>query len=195
MKYLLLILTIIFVTSCSSTHKIKQTTIKTIDSTVVSVKDTSDIKKEQTQSDNLVAKGVDITFDYGNNQQQPNTDSTTKKIGSNTVSWKPFYYNPTRPGTDPISKLITQTASASGLNGRIPTSIRIHFDSLGSTSVSTIKSDSIKSKSTNSSNVKSKEKDTLKNKTSSGLSFGGYATIAIAVIIILVLLGLKFKII
>jgi hypothetical protein len=160
MKKLLLIVAILFA-ACGTTHKIKTQTTKNVDSTVTTVKDSTKVSNAQNYTDNFVAKGVDITFDYGKEQS---TDTPLKAVGApnhDTVAWKPFYYKPSK-GSKSVEDLIKEAISNSGSNGQIPTSITVHIDSLSNQSSSSSTKDSAVVKATTEVNVK--EKDTSKIK-------------------------------
>jgi len=188
MKYLLIILAIVFA-SCGSTHKIKTSHLKNVDRTTVSIKDSSKVTKEHIDTDNFVAKGVDISFDYGDEPVTNPAHST------DSVKWKPYYYNPTKLGSSAIDKVINQAIASSGLNGHIPNNIKIHIDSMENLSSSITKIDSFKLKDSFASKVKLTEKDKSKTVDKKGLGLGGSVIVIIIGAIILFLAGKKLKII
>ena len=184
--YLILILAIVFA-SCSATHKIKTETHKTVDSVVNTVKDTVNVSKEVNQANNFTAKGIDITFDY-------NKDEPIDTSGGDTVKWKPFYYKSTKAGsTDPMFNIIKDAVSNSGLTSRIPSSVTIHIDSLGQSSVINTKNDSSVGKQTTNAQVKTTDDEKSKTVTRTGLGAGAYLIIGIVVLLGLVALAIKFK--
>lgn len=192
MKNLFLILTIAFA-SCSTTHKIKTESHKTVDSVVNTIKDSTNVSKEVDKIDNFTAKGIDITFDYGN--EIIDTGKTGKK--DDTVKWKPFYYKTNKEGTsnNGLSNLINKAVSNNGLNGHIPTAIHIHIDSLGDSTIEKIKSDSGAKKEITQAKVKSTEDVKNKDVKRSGAGFGTYVIVGMVILIGLVILVIKYKII
>lgn len=181
MKYLLIILALVFA-SCSSTHKIKETKHSNIDSTTTTVKDSTKVSTEKTQADNFVAKGVDIQFDYGNEDTSQSNVTTITPAQDSPVKWTPFYYNPKKPGSSAVDKVVNQAISNSGLNGRIPVSIKIHIDSLGNSSVVTAKTDSANNKDSGTNHTKAIVNESKKDKTTKGLGFGVYAIVGLIVL-------------
>lgn len=191
MKNLFLILGITFFvmfSSCSTTHKIKTESHKTVDSVVNTTKDSSSISKEINKTDNFSAKGVDITLNYDN-------QTDTSLSNTDTVKWTPFYYKPNKQGTSNsgFSNLINQAVSSNGLSGHIPTSIHIHIDSLGNSTVENTKTDSSIKKETIQAKVKSISDDKSKDVKRTGLGFGSYVIIGIVVLVVLVFVAFKFK--
>jgi hypothetical protein len=186
MKNFLLILVAICFGACSSTHKIKTSTKISTDSTVSVIKDTTSVKKEEVKSNNFNAKDIDIKINYDH--------SDTAKKNSDTVAWKPYYYKPTKQGSNNINDIIQDAISNSGNTGELPSSISIHIGSISDSSNQSSKIDSSVSRDSSHAVVKNKSEIKTKDVTRSGLGFGSYVIIGIVVLLVLIVLAFKFKI-
>jgi len=149
MKNLLLMAAMILAVSCSSVHKVTTESKKTSDSVSTVIKDTLSVSKKDTKSDNFTAKGVDIVITYG---------VDTLKKSSDSVVWSPFYYKPNKDdNTDnKINEIINDAVSKTGLTGKIPSTISIHIDSIGDSTVENSTTDSVKGKTSIVTYVKKK---------------------------------------
>lgn len=177
-KYLLLLVAIFMSVSCSTTHKVKTSETKKVDNTTTAITDTTNVAKAQTYTDNFVAKGVDVTFDYNNDTANAPIAPAT----GDTVAWKP-YYTTTKAGkaSNDIASIIQNAVAHDGSNGNL-SRVTVHIDSLGNASIASTTSDSSHGKSDIKTNVKSDDHLTTKDKTTTGMSP--------VLIIILVLAGL-----
>jgi len=164
MKKILLILLIAFsmiFTSCSTVHKITNSSHKQLDSVVSVVKDTTSITKQSTETQGFTATGVDVDVYYGDD----------------TTSNRPII--DTTPQGDQISTIIKDAVSASSATGRIPKEVKIHFDTVKDTTSSIVTSDSTVGKTVTKANVKETLNTSSKDVTTKGLGFGWSLTIAL----------------
>jgi hypothetical protein len=179
MKYLKLVILALIFASCSTTHKIKTESHKSVDSVVTAVKDSATVNKAQNYTDNYVAKGIDVTFDYGDSTDPVQSTSDTT--------------NPTN--AELPSSIVKNIVNKSGLAGRIPTRVTIHIDSVSNQSSITTTQDSTHVKSDTHAKVNTTE--TVKTKTvqRSGLSGWMVPIIGFLLIIGLVWFAVKKNII
>lgn len=179
MKKLLLIFTI-FVVSCSTTHKIKTET-KTVDSGVVTTNiDTSNVNLDTTTIEDLTAKGVDIQINY----------DTTQTPSKDTVIWNPIFY---KKGSTKVNALLKGLLNTGVGNGKTPTSISIHIDSLGDSVVNNHKLDSNTAKITVYDSFTHKSDIKTKDVKRTGLAVGTYLIIALVVVIGLAVVIIRYK--
>jgi hypothetical protein len=182
-KLLCLLIAFLMFVSCSTVHKTISSVKKTEDSVAVVTKDTSSLSTQVKTDDNFTAKGVDITIDF--------KDST--KSSQDTVKWTPVYVpKSSQPSDDEyMTDIIKDAVSSLPSTGQIPSSITIHIDSLTNTDSTSVIKDSTHGieKSTVTVKTNTDTKDKIVSK--SGLSFGTYAIIGLAVIILLAVFVIK----
>jgi len=169
--------------SCSTVHKTTTSTKKTEDSVATLTKDTTSVAKAISEKDNLSAKGVDITLNYG-----PDTIVTDT---SKPALLKPIPVGEDNDEDQQFKQIIQDAVSNYSTPGHIVSSVTIHIDSVTDSSQKIFISDSsnIKEKSTVDVKTNTDTKDKVVSK--SGLSFGTYAIIGLVVIILLAVFVIK----
>ena len=170
--------------SCSTVHKNITSTKKVQDSVVTLTKDTTSVAKVVAQKDDFTAKGVDITFNYGPDATV--TDTVNAKVAKlNTATGEDN-------DEDNLNQIIQDAiANYPTSHSQIPYSVHVHIDSVTNDAQKVFTSDSsnLKEQSTVTVKTNTDTKDKVISK--SGLSFGTYAIIGLAVIIILAVFVIK----
>jgi hypothetical protein len=186
-KYLLILL--VALASCTTTHKTKTQINRNVDSTAVVVKDSTQIQKATTSTDNFKANGVDITFDYTNG------DSTSYGQVPVTVPKGDTSADDEQDITAILKNALTGTPAV----GRIPDHVTIHIDSLSNVATTASVQDSVQVKDSSNTHLKLKEDIKTKDVTRTGMSAWVYIIIGVAIIALLVWVAIwvvkKFKLI
>ena len=182
-RYLLILL--VALASCTTTHKTKTETKRTVDSVTTAVKDSTQVEKATTSTDNFKANGVDITFDYTNG------DSTSVGDIPLTV---PKGDTSAQDQQD-ISAILKNALTGTPVAGRIPSHVTIHIDSLSNAATTATVQDSVHVKDSATTQVKLKEDIKTKDVTRTGASGWLWLIIGVVIIAALVWVAKKFKLI
>ena len=160
MKYLLLILTL-FLFSCRTVHKAITDSVKKIDSSSLSRKETSSIGLQEILSNTLSIQGLDITINYDD------SDST----GIDSTSLKEIISHP--------------------LTGGNISSVHIHIDSLNNKKLVETKKDSTTVKEVNKTAVKTSQEQYSKVVSKTGIPVWIYIAGGIVILLVIGILILK----
>lgn len=180
MRNTILALTLLLV-SCSTTHKVKTSTSKKIDSVATVAVDSSKVNTVASKTDVVNAEDVDIKIDF--------TDSAKGD------SVKPFIYKaPVSQSNDPMSLLIKDAIANSGQAGNIA-SMEIHIGSIGDSTAVIIAKDSTNVKTVSHTDLKKTVDTKTKDVTRSGMSWWVWVLVGLGVLIAaafaLVKMGIK----